>query len=287
MRPPLIVVFLLLFFSSLSFSKIALNPHHDGGAKNIKAHASQGIDPTAAVLAYFQAVTAHDVVSLMSTFASDAVVITSEGVYKGIAQIRSFYENGVLSPQYNETFFPDPGPFYINNNVVAVEIALHLTPSRVRRVGDWFTVNPQGRISSLVVYENTNPNFIPDEDSFLEGVDPTAAVKAYFSAVTAYDLGRLVSVFADDAVILSNNGIFKGKDQIREFYRTGVLSNPGFYPHPGTLYYFQNVIAVEIALHLSPKKVRHVGDWFFVNQKGLLSRLVVYENSNPILPDPQ
>jgi ketosteroid isomerase-like protein len=104
-------------------------------------------DPTAAVRAYFEAITAHDADAVQSCFADDAELVTTAGTFRGPAAIGGFYRDNAFQVA---DLRPTPGPFVVDGNRVAVEIDL-LMGGRRTAVGDFFTVEDD-KIKRLVIY---------------------------------------------------------------------------------------------------------------------------------------
>ncbi len=104
---------------------------------------------------YFAAVQSHDVNRILEVFDANAVIITAHEKIQGLTDIRQFYLNGVLNCA---NFHPEPGPFFIAQNEIAVEIILHCD-GQDKKVGDFFTIQ-QDKITSMRVYsgEGYNPS---------------------------------------------------------------------------------------------------------------------------------
>eukprot|EP00455_Lapot_gusevi_P014089 TRINITY_DN1697_c0_g2_i11.p1 TRINITY_DN1697_c0_g2~~TRINITY_DN1697_c0_g2_i11.p1 ORF type:complete len:183 (+),score=23.05 TRINITY_DN1697_c0_g2_i11:260-808(+) len=99
---------------------------------------------------YLQAVSEHSYEKLLALFSEDSVLENSHEALRGLQAIGNYYRNGVLS---YPTFRPEPGPFFIRNDTIAIQITLHLNDTLSRKVGDWFQVDGNGKISKLFVYD--------------------------------------------------------------------------------------------------------------------------------------
>ncbi len=103
--------------------------------------------------AYFHAVTTRNVENILNTFLEDASVQTAERAYNGRAQIREFYENGLLKCM---DFYPMPQTRQQTTDSIAVEIGLNCDGA-ITIVGDFFYFKDD-KIARLYVY--TGPKII-------------------------------------------------------------------------------------------------------------------------------
>ena len=104
-------------------------------------------DPAAVAASYFAAITAHDADAVAACFTDDAVLVTSVGTFQGPQAIGDFYRQNAF--QF-EDLRPNPGPFLVDGDRLAVEIGL-LMGGRTTPVADFFTVDG-AKIRRLVIY---------------------------------------------------------------------------------------------------------------------------------------
>jgi len=102
---------------------------------------------TAVVDAYFAAIRARDADALRELFTSDAELITQAGTFLGPDAIAGFYRELAFKV---DDLWPDPGPFLVEGERVAVEIRLRMAGT-VTLVADVFTLAGD-RIRRLAVY---------------------------------------------------------------------------------------------------------------------------------------
>jgi ketosteroid isomerase-like protein len=100
-----------------------------------------------AVHAYFGAIRDKNADALRALFTSDGELVTLAGTFVGPDAIAGFYRDLAFTV---EDLWPDPGPFAVDGDRVAVEIRLRINGA-VSHVADFFTLDA-GRISRLVIY---------------------------------------------------------------------------------------------------------------------------------------
>jgi hypothetical protein len=105
-------------------------------------------------------------------------------------------------------------------------------------------------------------------------MSPDEVLDRYFDCVTRKDMDGLLTIFAEDAVIVTSSGEYQGHAAIAAFYRNGVFRITRFHPSTGPRHRFENRIALEIEL-IGDGEVRKVGD-FFTMVDGKITRMVVY-----------
>jgi hypothetical protein len=99
---------------------------------------------------YFRCMLASDADSMERLFAPDAVLIVFNGtVRRGRGAIRDFYENSGM-PQVLRPYPQEP---IEEGNRCVVEIIVELHDGSYARVVDIFTVNDDGLVSSLRIYQ--------------------------------------------------------------------------------------------------------------------------------------
>jgi hypothetical protein len=111
------------------------------------ALAGENDSPAQVMDNYFKAVQSHAVDNIVTVFASDATIATSDRDITGLDNIRQFYLNGVLKCK---NFIPKPGPYMTNGDSLAVEIVLQCDGVD-KQVGDFFTMK-NGKITFMRVY---------------------------------------------------------------------------------------------------------------------------------------
>ena len=99
------------------------------------------------VHAYFAAIRDKNADALRDLFTADGELVTSAGTFVGPDAIACFYRDLAFTV---EDLWPDPGPFAVDGDRVAVEIRLRINGT-VSLVGDFFTLDGD-RISRLVIY---------------------------------------------------------------------------------------------------------------------------------------
>jgi ketosteroid isomerase-like protein len=104
-------------------------------------------DPAAVARAYFDAIAAHDAGAIRSLFEPDAELVTMAGTVRGADAIAAFYEQNAFN---FDDLQPEPGPFVVEGDRVAVEIRLRMNGT-VSNVADVFTIVGEG-IRRLAVY---------------------------------------------------------------------------------------------------------------------------------------
>jgi hypothetical protein len=110
--------------------------------------------PTQAIDRYFEAVSHKNIDAVLSVFDEDAVISTAAGEYRGRDAIAGFYQKGIFQCG---RFRPNPGPRYLWENHIAVEVGLDCD-GKIKKVGDFFTVE-NGKITKLSVY--SGPGYVP------------------------------------------------------------------------------------------------------------------------------
>jgi predicted TIM-barrel fold metal-dependent hydrolase len=80
---------------------------------------------------------------------------------------------------------------------------------------------------------------------------PAAVVAEYFAAVTMRDVEALSRVFAPDAVLDAQGGLYRGADAIARFYEAGAFRFDDLRPNPGPVTTIGNELVVEIDLHVA------------------------------------
>ncbi len=108
-------------------------------------------DAAAVARAYFEAIAARDADVITALFAPDAELVTMAGTVRGADAIAAFYRENAFA--YDD-LKPEPGPFVIDGNRVAVEIRLRMN-GRVSLVADLFTIEGD-RIRRLGVFLGPN-----------------------------------------------------------------------------------------------------------------------------------
>ena len=103
--------------------------------------------PQDVVTDYFRRVASQDMQQILDIFSPGAEIEIGQGVFKGRDEIKTFYESGPLKFRQ---FRPEPGPFFITDNVVAVEVTLH-GDGRKQKIADFFEVE-NGLVKKLVIY---------------------------------------------------------------------------------------------------------------------------------------
>ena len=101
----------------------------------------------------------------------------------------------------------------------------------------------------------------------------TDVVNRYFEAIRAKDADSLRSLFADDAVLVTLAGEFRGPDAIAAFYRDLAFQTADLWPEPGLPIVDGARVGVEIRLRMNGQ-VSLVGD-FFTLRDGRIERLLV------------
>lgn len=105
---------------------------------------TDGLD---AIHAYFAAIRAHDADALGTLFTDDAELVSAAGTFSGRDAIVGFYRDLAFTV---EDLWPDPGPFIVDGDRVAVEIRLRMGGTTTL-VGDVFTL-AGGRIARVAIY---------------------------------------------------------------------------------------------------------------------------------------
>lgn len=110
---------------------------------------ADGVD---AINAYFAAIRARDAATLGDLFTDDAELVTAAGTFTGRDAIVAFYRDLAFAI---DDLRPDPGPFIVDGDRVAVEIRLRMGGTTTL-VGDVFTLE-RGRIARVAIY--SGPQF--------------------------------------------------------------------------------------------------------------------------------
>lgn len=108
----------------------------------------------------------------------------------------------------------------------------------------------------------------------LSNKSPQAVVTDYFRRVASQDMQQILGIFTSDAEIEIGQGIFKGYDEIKTFYKNGPLKFRQFRPEPGPFFIKDNIVAVEVTLHADGKKQK-IADFFEI-ENGLVKKLIIY-----------
>jgi hypothetical protein len=101
---------------------------------------------TTVVSAYFEAIRARDPDRLGSLFSPGADLVSGAGTFRGPEAIAGFYRDLVFLV---EDLWPDPGPFTVDGDHVAVRIRLRMNGA-ISEVDDYFTLG-DGLITKLVI----------------------------------------------------------------------------------------------------------------------------------------
>lgn len=118
-----------------------------------------------AAMEYFRCMRESDADSMEHLFALDAVLSLFNGTLRrGRADIRDFYENTGMRPGLR----PHPQEPIEDGNRCAVEIVVGQQDGSYARVVDIFTVNDDGRVSSLRIYQG----LLLDGDIPVDASDP-------------------------------------------------------------------------------------------------------------------
>jgi SnoaL-like domain len=103
-----------------------------------------------AAMEYFRCMRESDADSMERLFAEDAVLSLFNGtVRRGRREIRDFYENSGMQ----QGIRPNPQEPIEDDRRCAVEIVVGLADGSHARVVDIFTVNDDGHVSSLRIYQ--------------------------------------------------------------------------------------------------------------------------------------
>lgn len=104
----------------------------------------------------------------------------------------------------------------------------------------------------------------------------TALADRYFEIIRDRDIDRLVSLYADDAVLTLPNGKkFEGIAAIIAF-QMDVFERGAPYPTPVSCIAGESEIAVEVSARLPDGSVRSTANFFYTNEDGRISRLSIY-----------
>jgi hypothetical protein len=99
---------------------------------------------------YFRCMRERDANAMEALFAADAVLSVFNGtVRRGKQEIRDFYEYSA----FRGGLRPNPGPPIEDGSRCAVEIVVGRDNDSYQRVVDIFTVNEEGEVTSLRIYE--------------------------------------------------------------------------------------------------------------------------------------
>ncbi len=96
---------------------------------------------------YFRRVASQNMQQILDIFDSEAEIEIGQRIFRGYDELKAFYETGPLKFRQ---FRPEPGPLFIKDNVVAVEVTLH-GDGRKRKIADFFEVE-NGLIKRLIIY---------------------------------------------------------------------------------------------------------------------------------------
>jgi aldehyde dehydrogenase (NAD+) len=102
---------------------------------------------------YFDAIRARDADALARLFSSDAELVTAAGTFEGREAIASFYRDLAFLV---EDLWPEPGPFSIDGNSVAVAVRVRMNGD-VSQVNDFFTLG-DGLITRLAIEADPRGN---------------------------------------------------------------------------------------------------------------------------------
>jgi ketosteroid isomerase-like protein len=104
-------------------------------------------DPGAVATRYFAAIRGHDVDGIKAVFADDAELVSAGGTVTGRDAIADFYARTAFQL---DDLSPNPGPFVVDGDRLAVEIDLTMS-GKQHRVADFFEIR-DGLVHRLVIY---------------------------------------------------------------------------------------------------------------------------------------
>lgn len=104
--------------------------------------------------------------------------------------------------------------------------------------------------------------------------DHAALVGAYFEAIRNRDAEALLTLFTDDAELVTAAGTFRGPDAIAAFYRDLAFTVEDLWPEPGPLLIDADRVGVEISLRMGGT-VTPVADFFTISH-GRIARLAIF-----------
>ena len=101
---------------------------------------------------------------------------------------------------------------------------------------------------------------------------------AYFDAVNARNIERVVNMFADGGRVMNQAGIFQGHDEIRSWYDTALASD--FVMRPTQFHDAVTSCIVEFEV-VGPDSSRRFLDVIEIDGDGAITRLQYYSNLTP------
>lgn len=104
-------------------------------------------DPATVANRYFAAIRGHDVDGIRAVFAEHAELVNAAGTVTGRDAIAGFYAKSAFTI---DDLSPNPGPFMVDGERLAVEIDL-VMGGKSNRVADFFEIR-DGLIQRLVIY---------------------------------------------------------------------------------------------------------------------------------------
>lgn len=98
----------------------------------------------------------------------------------------------------------------------------------------------------------------------------------YFACVGAQDIDGFTALFAEDATMALPDGReFTGKPAIRAM-QLGVFAHGKPKPTPVTILAGDGGLAVEVSVQLPDGGTRQTGNFFQIDDRGLIRRLTIY-----------
>jgi hypothetical protein len=104
-------------------------------------------DPASVADRYFEAIRAHDAGAIETVFAENAQLVNAGGTVHGRDAIVDFYRSTAFTVEDLE---PNPGPYVIQGDRLAVEINLRMG-GKDHRVADFFEIR-EGLVQRLSIY---------------------------------------------------------------------------------------------------------------------------------------
>lgn len=106
---------------------------------------------------------------------------------------------------------------------------------------------------------------------------PQEIADRYFTAMTSQDLEALLTLFAEDGVIVWPDGrTIAGKAAIREIYAK-LFQGPSNNPAPRALMIGPESFSVEVASHFASGETRRTINVFRLGADGLVARMDSYQ----------